>query len=216
MRFKAKLQTEQVNLLHSLIGPISRLTSVAVLYLDPDHVRLSTRDSSGDGIACFAELATKDGIFLNHRVESAADNAIVFEIDLTQWRTALHSVLGGGEQKRRKGKDDDDDQQIPLGAPASITTFKLAKRHGGLPCLCMDASCSSGVDVHHAIPVRIMRSSSMQYVLYCNVPVKMLDFSHHIILFYHSLDTTFLRRSMYQMCSWNCRQHNHYELLWND
>lgn len=166
MRFKAKLQTDQVNLLHSLIGPISRLTSVAVLHLDPDHVRLSTRDSSGDGIACFAELATTDGIFLNHRVESAADNAIMFEIDLTQWRQALHSVLGGGEQqKRRKGKDDDDeDQQIPMGAPASIITFKLAKRHGGLPCLCMDASCSSGVDVHHAIPIRIMKASEMQYV----------------------------------------------------
>lgn len=162
MRFKAKLQGEQVHLLYSLIGPISRLTSVAVLYLDPEHVRLSTRDASGDGIACFAELATADGIFLSHRVESAADNAIVFEIDLTQWRTALHSVLGGGGDQRRKGSNRDDDSQIPMGPPSSITTFKLAKRHGGLPCLCMDASCSSGVDVHHAIPVRIMRASDMQ------------------------------------------------------
>lgn len=162
MRFKAKLASEQVHLLYSLIGPISRLTSVAVLYLDPEHVRLSTRDSSGDGIACFAELATTGGIFLSHRVESAADNAIVFEIDLTQWRTALHSVLGGGEQQQRRKSKDDDDQTLPLGPNSSITTFKLAKRHGGLPCLCMDASCSSGVDVHHAIPVRIMRAADMQ------------------------------------------------------
>jgi len=162
MRFKAKLHNEQVNLLYSLIGPIAKLTSSAVLYLDPHHVRLSTRDNSGDGIACFAELATKDGIFVSHRVESAAENAIVFEIDLTQWRTALHSVLGGGEQQqRRKNGKDEDEQHFPVGAASSIT-FKLAKRHGGLPCLCMDASCSSGVDVHHAIPVRIMRATDMQ------------------------------------------------------
>jgi hypothetical protein len=157
MRFKAKLASKQVELLYSLIGPISRLTSVAVLYLDPEHMRLSTRDSSGDGITCFAELSTIGGIFLEHRCESAADNAIVCEINLTQWRTALHSVLGGGDVRKRK----DDDDQPPTGE-SSITTFKLAKRHGGLPCLCLDAQCASGVDVHHVIPVRIMRAADMQ------------------------------------------------------
>ena len=157
MRFKAKLASEQVQLLYSLIGPISRLTSVAVLYLDPQHMRLSTREGSGDGIICFAELSTIGGIFLEHRCESAADNVILFEIDLTQWRTALHSVLGGGDVRRKKVDDD----QIPMGE-SSITTFKLAKRHGGLPCLCLDAQCASGVDVHHAIPVRIMRAADMQ------------------------------------------------------
>jgi hypothetical protein len=159
MRFKAKLASEQVQLLYSLIGPISRLTSAAVLYLDPEHMRLSTRDSSGDGITCFAELSTIGGIFLEHRCESAADNAIVFEISLTQWRTALHSVLGGEDTRKSNRKDDDD--QMPM-AESSITTFKLAKRHGGLPCLCLDAQCASGVDVHHVIPVRIMRASDMQ------------------------------------------------------
>jgi hypothetical protein len=157
MRFKAKLASHQVHLLYSLIGPISRLTSGAVLYLDPEHMRLSTRDSSGNGVTCFAELATIGGIFLEHRCESAADNAIVFEIDLTQWRTALHSVLGGEDTRKRK----DDDDQLPTGE-SSITTFKLAKRHGGLPCLCLDAQCASGVDVHHVIPVRIMRAADMQ------------------------------------------------------
>ena len=161
MRFKAKLASYQVQLLYDLIGPISRLTSAAVLYLDPTHVRLSTRDSSGDGIACFAELATLGGIFIERRVESAADNVIVFEIDLGQWRTALHSVIGGGESLRKQNDED----QLPTGAAdSSITTFRLAKRFGGVPCLCIDASCLSGVDVHHAIPVRIMRADDMQYV----------------------------------------------------
>lgn len=163
MRFKAKLEGSQVHLLYSLIGPISRCSSTSVLYLDPNHVRLSTRDSSGDGIACFSELATTDGIFLSHRVESAADNAIVFEIDLAQWRTALHSVLGGSDHERKNNKSMmEDDDAMPLGAPSSITIFKLAKRHGGIPCLCIDSSCVSGVDVHHAIPVRIMRATDMQ------------------------------------------------------
>jgi HUS1 checkpoint protein len=179
MRFKAKLQNEQVHLLYSLIGPISRLTSVAVLYLDPNHVRLSTRDSCGDGIACFTELTTTNGIFLSHRVESAANNAIVFEIDLTQWRTALHSVLGGSsEQQRRNGRGDDD--SLPMGPVSSITTFKLAKRNGGMPCLCIDASCSPlGVDVHHAIPVRIMPAKDMQFHLppKINVPDVQLELS---------------------------------------
>ena len=64
-------------------------------------------------------------------------------------------------QQRRKGRDDDD--PLPMGPASSITTFKLAKRNGGMPCLCIDASCSPlGVDVHHAIPVRIMRAEDMQ------------------------------------------------------
>lgn len=163
MRFKAKLEAAQVHLLYSLIGPISRCSSTSVLYLDPDNVRLSTRDSSGDGVACFSELATSDGIFLSHRVESAAENAIVFEIDLAQWRTALHSVLGGGEQQRAgRNKGSQEDDEVLVGPASSITVFKLAKRHGGIPCLCIDSSCSSGVDVHHAIPVRIMRANDMQ------------------------------------------------------
>lgn len=225
MRFKAKLATEQVQLLSSLIGPISRLTADGgganassgalsgltrggtVVHLDPDHVRLSTRGGGdgGEGIASFAELTTTRGIFLEHRTESAANNVIVFEIDLAQLRTALQSVLSGGpasersasQRGRRKGgdrvpttstaphslynssfvqRDREQEQEQPnattsatpasqtvLPLTSSHTVLKLAKRSGGFPCLCIDASCAGGsVEVHHAIPVRIMRAAEMQ------------------------------------------------------
>ena len=47
----------------------------------------------------------------------------------------------------------------------SINILKLAKRNG-LPCLCLDSFAAGGsVEVHHAIPVRIMRADEMQYHL---------------------------------------------------
>jgi hypothetical protein len=78
MRFKAKLATEQVSLLHSVITPIARVGdshSRAVLYLDRDFVRLSTKGDN-NGITCFAELSAR-ALFLDHRIESAADNIVV-------------------------------------------------------------------------------------------------------------------------------------------
>ena len=53
----------------------------------------------------------------------------------------------------------------------TIVVMKLAKRNGGLPCLCIDANAlpsargGAAVDVHHAIPIRVMRAVEMQYHL---------------------------------------------------
>jgi len=238
MRFKAKLATEHVQLLNSLIGPMSRLAAGdstlsgkrgggsksggvgnpqvpmsgltgggTIVHLDPQHVRLSAKGgcgngmaggsggADGEGIATFAELTTTGGIFLEHRIESASDNVIVFEIDLAQLRTALQSVLSGGIEGSQSQKQYQQQQQqqqqrsqalhnstieengrtqdtsiihhnIATPLTSSITVMKLAKRNGGLPCLCLDASCAGGsVEVHHAIPVRIMRAADMQYHL---------------------------------------------------
>lgn len=65
-----------------------------MVHLDPEHMRISVRSGRGDadGIACFAEL-TCSKIFLEHRIESAANDAIVFEIDLHMFKTALQSIL---------------------------------------------------------------------------------------------------------------------------
>mmetsp|Transcript_12770 Transcript_12770/g.26403 ORF Transcript_12770/g.26403 Transcript_12770/m.26403 type:complete len:423 (+) Transcript_12770:243-1511(+) len=207
-----------------------------VIHLDPDHVRISTRGTGGggggggraaaraadgfggsggggtsatdgEGISCFAELTTRGGIFLEHRIESAADDVIVFEIDLGQLKVALQSVLsglggsggggggGGGGFSRSAtagGGRHSQASSNPLhnsmapdggvgGAGAGANTFapnttitptivvmKLAKRNGGLPCLCIDANTLPGrgaVEVHHAIPIRIMRAAEMQYHL---------------------------------------------------
>ena len=186
-----------------------------VIHLDPDHVRISTRgtggggggrsdggasSSDGAGISCFAELTTRGGIFLEHRIESAADDVIVFEIDLGQLKVALQSVLsglggsgggsGGGFSKSAGGRgaygSSSHANANPLhnsmaadgGASATfapnasiaptIVVMKLAKRNGGLPCLCIDANSLPGrgaVEVHHAIPIRVMRAAEMQYHL---------------------------------------------------
>ena len=186
-----------------------------VVHLDPDHVRISTRGGSSnkssshddggggggaEGIACFAELKTTGGIFLEHRIESAADDVIVFEIDLGQLRVALQSVLsalgrggfgvgkggggGGGNPLHNSmaagggsGGSNNVMNTTTTAAPTmaasltpTIVVMKLAKRNGGLPCLCIDANSLPGrgggsVEVHHAIPIRVMRAPEMQYHL---------------------------------------------------
>ena len=166
-----------------------------------------------EGIACFAELASTNGIFLEHKIESVADDVIVFDIDLAQLRTALAATLqsagsdsgnGGGYGAGDNGNggyaaaarsdplynsnnagngvggDDNADNggeegrsskrkrsRFSTGSSAGggtpfMVVMKLAKR-GGLPCLCIDASCAGGaLDVHHAVPVRILRAQEWQ------------------------------------------------------
>ena len=158
--------------------------------------------ADGEGVACFLELRAGGGIFLEHRIESAADDVIVFEVDLGQLRVALQSVLsalqggaghdvragagagaGAGAQSRRRsrgrggsaalynsmtGLGDGQGGAPSTLAPPSVVVLKLAKRNGGLPCLCVDLGASprgGGIEVHHAIPVRIMRAAEMQYHL---------------------------------------------------
>jgi HUS1 checkpoint protein len=194
MRFKAKLAPEQVALFHAMIVPMTRLVTSAgtggdnnigiasfarngtILYLDSDHVRLSCKGKSHemDGVACFAELSAQgySSIFLDSRIESVApNNAIVMELDLAQLRLALKSVMGDYSTNQN---------QIPaptlgVGLDAHrYAVIKLAKRQN-IPCLCIDA-CSVGgigkgsgaactIQVHHAIPVRILRHSEMQHHL---------------------------------------------------
>ena len=188
---------------YSLVGGRS------VMHLDPDHLRISTRgggnttsssnttfqSSSNDaeGISCFVELVTGNGIFIEHRVESVANNVIVFEIDLTQLRSALQSIISSEKNNHLNGSrpgnaqplynsgallDETDDvwgstlnhSRAPTSLSSitpSVIVMKLAKRNGGIPCLCIDAMGGGrgAIEVHHAIPIRIMRAVEMQYHL---------------------------------------------------
>ena len=57
--------------------------------------------SDAEGIFCFAELMTTQGIFREHVIESLSEgNAILMEINLSCWRTALKNIL-----KSHCGKD---------------------------------------------------------------------------------------------------------------
>ena len=178
MRFKAKLAPEQVSLLYSLVTPLAKLSGSnsksntdnstwlnsngSILYLDSQHVRLSVaarQADAGDGIACFAELKAAGGIFLEHRIESAAEhNAILMELDLGQLKVALQSLVTPLHNSTK--------QQHHHSAAADPTltrrlvSLKLAKRHQNIPCLCIEGSAGLEV-VHHAIPVRILRATEL-------------------------------------------------------
>lgn len=173
MRFKAKLAAEQVSMLLNVVGPISRLQDThkgAVLYLDRDFVRISCQSDSG--ITCFAELSKH--IFLEHRIDSAADNVIVCQVDLVSLKLALQSVVIPSTNYNAKQKGGNQNNSSMQRSPALIQSLlaqqvvilKLAKRNR-MPCLCLDghATDEGSVEIHQAIPVRIMRSSDMQYHL---------------------------------------------------
>jgi HUS1 checkpoint protein len=185
MRFKAKLLNDQLSLLHAIIAPISKLQDAhrhyAVLYLDEEYVRISFKNSES-GITCFVELSQRD-LFVEHRIESAADNVIVCQVDLVSFKLALQSVVGGGSggssssstsKQRDNGGDGDGDgnsrsnnnnssnsSQVlrTLQQQHEQVTLKLAKRNG-LPCLCLEAN--HDVEIHQAIPVTILRRAEMQ------------------------------------------------------
>ncbi|KAL3762640.1 hypothetical protein ACHAW5_007211 [Stephanodiscus triporus] len=221
MRFKSKMAAEHVQLLHNVIVPISRLTgggggpdgksigSGTTIYLDPEVLRISSRGGAGrtvdmssqfgggdqgaEGIACFSELIAVNGIFLEHKIESIADNVIVFDIDLVQMRTALAATLqslggfGASDGMKSAPLYNSSEDARSSSTRRSTTSFfsssilvvmKLAKR-GGLPCLCLDTSCANGtLDVHHAVPVRILRAEEWQHHLppVVNTPDVQLEF----------------------------------------
>jgi len=140
MRFKAKLASDQVSLLYNTIAPLAKLQDPhkgAVVYLDPEYLRISVQNK----VTCFCELS-KSQLCLEHQVESQADNVIVFQLDLVSFKLALQSVL----TSQKSGN-----------APSPIL-LKLAKRQG-LPCLCVDGT--QAVDIHQAIPVRLLRATDM-------------------------------------------------------
>jgi HUS1 checkpoint protein len=188
MRFKAKLVPEQLNILHQVIGLLARVAGStnngtmnnnnkqnnnsdaigwktgSILYLDKDHLRLSTNKSNcgADDLCCFAELTARGGIFLEHRIESAAENnVILMELDFGQLRMALSSCCSSDNSSNNNSNNNNE-----------LTILKLAKRNN-IPCLCVDAT-NNGVQVHHSIPIRVLRATEMTAYL----PPPIADNSH--------------------------------------
>jgi HUS1 checkpoint protein len=168
MRFKAKLAPEQVSLLYSVIVPLARLSSSAsetsawarngsILYMDSDRFSISCkgRSQETDGISCFAEFRAAEGIFLEHRIESVAENnGILMEIDLGQLKLALQSVCANNSSERGT-------IEAAYNLDERSAVFKLAKRNN-MACLCIEALSASKIQVHHAVPVRILRVTDKQ------------------------------------------------------
>jgi HUS1 checkpoint protein len=183
MRFKAKLVNDQLSLFLNVISPISKLQDshrFAVIYLDKEYVRISCKTAE-TGITCLAELVVQH-LFIEHRIESAADNVIVCQVDLVSFKLALQSVVhisssgGGGyrdpqqQQRPRRGRGDGANTSVHGSALQSLLSgqpvviLKLAKRHNNIPCLCLEGRHTSDkeVEIHQAIPVRILRREEMQ------------------------------------------------------
>jgi hypothetical protein len=161
MRFKSKLATEQVSLLYNLISAVAKLqdshSNRAVLYVDPDFLRLSAKGDNG--VTCFAELAAKGGLFLDHRVESQANNVIVMEVDLPSLKLALNSVLRSSRPTGGNNTTTMANNSALPGLASHVVILKLAKRNH-VPCLCLDGA-NDDIEIHQAIPVRIMRDTEM-------------------------------------------------------
>lgn len=145
--------------------------------------------NDAEGIFCFAELITKDGIFKELIIQSLEnDNAILMDIHIGQLRTALRGVLNAQLKYMKEnsgGKVDIASANNINGVSGPELTIKLAKRNGGMPHLCLDvkdyhnnnsssnnnrqipqapgSSMSRMIGVHHAIPVRMMRVEELQY-----------------------------------------------------
>jgi HUS1 checkpoint protein len=191
MRFKAKLTNDQLAIFHGIIFPMSKLqdpsssftsSRFAVLYLDQEYLRISCKSID---ITCFAELSQKE-LFLEHRIESAADNVIVLQIDLVSLKVALQSVVqsnGGGvhyrdatqhqslrnnHNYRSNNSNNSTSAMHSLYQLQQVVVMKLAKRNN-LPCLCLEGRSSAtgekDVEIYQAIPVLIMRQSEMQHHL---------------------------------------------------
>lgn len=149
------------------------------MHLDEEWIRLSCKTSES-GITCFAELSQRD-LFLEHRIESAADNVIVVQVDLVSFKLALQSVVqsngsylmnnhryskGRGRRGDTAASSNNASHQ-PSSALQSleqrVVILKLAKRNN-LPCLCLEgrSTIDQEAEIHHAIPVRILRRNEMQ------------------------------------------------------
>lgn len=160
---------DQLSLLHNIIAPISRLQDAhrhyAVLYLDEDFVRISFKNSES-GITCFVELSQRD-LFVDHRIESAADNVIVCQVDLVSFKLALQSVVGGGNAALVNKPAPQTPQNGGVLHQHEVVVLKLAKRKGH-PCLCLEGKhaqsdiANHDVEIHQAIPVTILRKAEMQ------------------------------------------------------
>lgn len=168
--------SDQVALLYSIVNAISKLqdnNKLSILYLDPEYVRISCKSETG--ITCFMELSKE--IFLEHRIESAAENVIVCQVDLNSLKVALQSVHGQYNSRNYSNQSNRQNQSVlqSVMAGQQMVILKLAKRNN-MPCLCLDGQDDS-VEIHQAIPVRVMRQSEMQYHLppQINTPTVQLE-----------------------------------------
>lgn len=147
MKFKARLEKEQVLQLHAVITSLEKIGSRAAILLNPECVKISLINDNLDSIRCFCELQVND-IFIEYRISSNNENSILLECSLNFFLQSLGS-----------------------GKTATECVLKLVKR-GDMPCLCVEAKASGGltVDIVHDIPIKLHKVTDMVHYLPPDVP----------------------------------------------
>ena len=179
------------------LGPSSSSSNATYQYTQSNN--------DAEGIFCFAELFTKNGIFRDLIIQSLEnDNAILMEINIVQFRMALKGVLNAQIKhlKERYGSSCGSGGSGGVGGANTSAmmnmsgivgpelTIKLAKRNGGLPHLCLDVKDnkpSSQEIASLSIPnqnnaTAILPSSSMIGVHHA-IPVRMMrveELQYHV------------------------------------
>lgn len=91
---KMILSTHGVSSNSSSSGGAAILTNSGGPSQPQTQTQTMTQSTDAEGIFCFAELMTTQGIFREHVIESLSEgNAILMEISLSSWRTALRNIL---------------------------------------------------------------------------------------------------------------------------
>ena len=137
MRFKARIVTENLNILIGVSQACEKIGKRACIFLDQWHMRVAVIEESIDAPKVFVELS-QETVFSEYRIESQSQNQIMFEIELDLLSRALSS-----------------------GKNAPMCDLKLVKR-GLLPHLCLDCKALD-VAVQHDIPIRVMKASTIVY-----------------------------------------------------
>lgn len=143
MRFKARLLKENTVFLHALTSSFQKLGTVGAFYLHPERVNINVISDNIDSPKCYAELDTKQ-MFMDYRIESQSDNAILFEISPL---ALLSDALGSGKS-------------------CDVCVLKLVKVNNR-PYLRIEAQHSSTaqIGISQNIPIKVMRAVEISYYM---------------------------------------------------
>ena len=135
MRFRSTISKQNLGVLSGISQALEKISSSAVLFLSPDHIRIALITDNTDLPKCFAELR-RATLFSEYHIESRSENNLLLKINLGNFSSALSS-----------------------GKNAAQSTIKLVKR-GNVPCLCIETRALPA-DILHDIPVSVLRCTEI-------------------------------------------------------
>jgi len=152
MKFRARLCSESVGVLHGIAATLEKIAPTASVFLTEDCIRIAVITEQPDTTRCYSEIQARD-LFSEYRIESQGGNKILFEISMEHLAKALSS-----------------------GKNASQSQMKLVKR-GSTPCLCFetkDCHTSLVAGLNHDIPIKLLKPTDIVYYMPPDVPPPMV------------------------------------------